>query len=247
MRAILTYHSIDPSGSVISVSERIFRKHVEWLARGPVAVVPLGEIASVAEDKDAVALTFDDGFGSFSDVAAPLLREAGLPATVFVVTDRVGRTNEWGGEPDDAVPTLPLMDWTEIGSLAGDGFEIGSHTRTHARLPALEERRVADELVGSAEEIERRTGRRPRSFAYPFGAVDRSSAEAAAREYERACTARLAPLGVDDVAHRLPRLDAYYFRRSGQLEGWGSPVFRGRLRVRRCLRALRSTCEVRIP
>ena len=38
MRAILTYHSIDESGSPISVDPDAFRRHVRWLASGRVRV-----------------------------------------------------------------------------------------------------------------------------------------------------------------------------------------------------------------
>ena len=80
MRAILTYHSVDETGSVISIDERAFRRHVAWLAAGQVRVVPLDEIASVPDDQDVVAITFDDGLASFGQIAAPLLLEhAGQP------------------------------------------------------------------------------------------------------------------------------------------------------------------------
>ena len=41
MKAILTYHSVDETGSVISIDERSFRRHVAWLASSAVRVVPL--------------------------------------------------------------------------------------------------------------------------------------------------------------------------------------------------------------
>ncbi|MCG8469299.1 MAG: hypothetical protein MJB57_14010 [Gemmatimonadetes bacterium] len=50
---------------------------------------------------------------------------------------------------------------------------------------------------------------------------------------------RLAALDEPDVMHRLPRLDAFYFRRSGQLEAWGTPGFRARMGLRRAARAVR--------
>ena len=40
MRAVLTYHSIDDSGSPISVRRDAFQRHVKWLASGQVAVAP---------------------------------------------------------------------------------------------------------------------------------------------------------------------------------------------------------------
>jgi len=65
MRAILTYHSIDESGSVISVSESVFRGHVTWLARSAVRVVSIDTLMHLPADANAVALTFDDGFVNF--------------------------------------------------------------------------------------------------------------------------------------------------------------------------------------
>ena len=66
MKAILTYHSIDPSGSPISVSPDAFEAHVRWLSTGRVRVVPLEELGQLSADVDAVAITFDDGFENFS-------------------------------------------------------------------------------------------------------------------------------------------------------------------------------------
>ena len=38
MRAILTYHSIDDSGSPISIAPADFRRHLDWLTSGRVPV-----------------------------------------------------------------------------------------------------------------------------------------------------------------------------------------------------------------
>jgi len=40
----------------------------------------------------AVAITFDDGYRDFYDLALPVLKRKGVPAAVFVVTDLVGTT-----------------------------------------------------------------------------------------------------------------------------------------------------------
>jgi hypothetical protein len=86
MKAILTYHSVDETGSVISIDEASFRRHVRWLASGRVRVVPLDSLATSPQDEDAVAITFDDGGYDFYARAYPLLREYGFPATVYLTT-----------------------------------------------------------------------------------------------------------------------------------------------------------------
>lgn len=232
MRAILTYHSLDDSGSPISVRPEAFRAHAGWLASGRVRVVPLDEILSVPADADAVALTFDDGFANFAEVAAPRLEALGLPSTVFVVPEHVGGRNDWGGVPVAGIPDLPLMGWDALGRMAASGVAIGAHTRRHRDLTTLRGASLEDEVAGCVERIVGETGARPSTFAYPYGAVDAAAATVARDVYAVACTTELRPLGPDDDRALLPRLDMFYFREPGQLEAWGTSAFRRRLWLR---------------
>ncbi|MDX1577175.1 MAG: polysaccharide deacetylase family protein [Gemmatimonadota bacterium] len=240
MRAILTYHSIDPSGSAISTDTATFRRQIEWLAGSDVPVVSVDALLAMEDVEEGVALTFDDAFENFGSVAWPLLRDRGLPATVFVVSDHVGGSNDWGGREEPGIPTLPLLGWDDLGRLAEQGVTVGSHTRTHPRLAGLEPDRLQDEVEGSAAAIERELGKRPNGFAYPYGSVDGASAGTVEGAYAWACTTELAAVEAEDSRHRLPRLDAYYFRDAGRLEAWGSARFRVRLAVRRVLRRARA-------
>lgn len=239
MRAILTYHSIDPSGSVISVDPAAFRRHAEWLASSGPPVVPVSRLLELPGESEAIALTFDDAFENFGDVAWPILAEHELPATVFVVSERTGTTNDWRGVPEPEIPSLPLLDWGALGRLAEAGVEIGSHTCRHAALAGAGPGVLADELGRSADRIESEIGVRPRGLAYPYGSHDDDAVDAAGRVYDWACTTELAPVSAEDSPHRLPRLDAFYLRRPGQLEAWGTPWFRARLSVRRAARRAR--------
>jgi peptidoglycan/xylan/chitin deacetylase (PgdA/CDA1 family) len=243
MRAIITYHSLDRSGSVISLSPESFRSHVDWLASGRVRVVTVEELLVLNDTVDAVALTFDDGFSNFATEAAPLLRERGLPATVFVVTGHVGGDNRWRGRTDAGIPVLPLLGWDDLGALRESGFTLGAHTRTHANLLTLGEAEVAEDLGGAADEMHRRLGERPKGFAYPYGAVDAVVAQTSARHYQWACTTEFRSVASRDPMTLLPRLDAWYFREPDRLARWGSPGFRAWLWHRRQLRRARATMQ----
>lgn len=240
MRAILAYHSIDDSGSVISMDEATFRGHADWLADGGPSVVPLAELLARDDDEDVLALTFDDGFRSFGSTAWPILRERGLPASVFVVSGHAGGTNEWGGRREPDIPVLDLLDWDELGALDEEGVEIGSHTRGHPHLAGLDAARLEDEVAGAAEEIGMRLGRRPAGFAYPYGSLDAAAETRVSALHEWACSTELDVLGPGTPRHRLPRLDAYYYRRPGTLEAWGSARFRVRLATRQAGRRARA-------
>ena len=165
MRAILTYHSIDPSNSVISTSEEIFRRQVAWLAGGRVRVVDIPELLRLGDDVDAVAITFDDAFANLDSSALPHLVERGLTATVFIVTDCVGGTNSWEFKANNDVPLLPLLDWPSLARLHEHGFTIASHSRTHGRLTSLAASEVDDELSGSIERVKTELGFEPTLFA----------------------------------------------------------------------------------
>ena len=245
MRAILTYHSIDESGSPISMAEAVFRSQIAWLAKGHVKVVSLETLMRMPPSSNAVALTFDDGFVNFGDIAAPLLADHGLPSTLFVVTDAAGRTNRWNGRPGRGVPELPLLNWGSLQRLADQGVDLGAHTRTHPDLAKAAPAQLQDEISGSAERIHSETGRTPTAFAYPYGSVSDAAVGIVATRFTWGCTTEMRSVGTDEARALLPRLDMYYLREAGQLERWGTIRFRCHLtlrasarRVRRGLRSL---------
>jgi len=239
MRAILTYHSIDRSGSPISISEEAFARHVAWLASGRVQVTTVDRLLRLPDTADAVALAFDDGFRNFSDVAAPLLCGHGLPATIFVVADHVGGTNAWGRKREPGIPELPLLDWPELERLAALGVTVAAHTRSHRPLTVLSETELADEIAGAAHLITRRTGLAPAGFAYPYGAVTDAAAALVGATYAWGCTTELRALREDNDRVRLPRIDMYYFRERGRIESWGTTRFSYYLKLRSQARRFR--------
>jgi peptidoglycan/xylan/chitin deacetylase (PgdA/CDA1 family) len=232
MRAILTWHSIDPSGSPVSVGPDAFREQVAFLASGRVRVVPLAALPDVPPDADAVALTFDDAFANLAEHAFPRLAEHALPATVFVVSDHVGARNDWGGRDAPGIPTLPLLSWAALGRAGEGGVEIGAHTRRHPDLSRLGAAALEDEIAGCVSRIEGELGITPTSFAYPFGRTSEAALTVVRDTYRRAVTTELRALGDDEDRMLLPRLDMYYFRGPGQLSAWGSAAFRRRLWLR---------------
>jgi len=241
MRAILTYHSVDETGSVISISERSFRRHAAWLAEGHVRVVPLADITLVPPDEDAVAITFDDGLASFGSVAAPLLLERGLPVTLFVVTDAVGSSNVWRGRQDPGIPVQPLLDWEQLGALHEAGVHLAAHTCTHPKLTTLAGDALEREIVASKLRLARELGVDAKTFAYPYGAVSPAARDVVARSFQFGCTTRLAALASEEDPAMLPRLDSYYLRSPDSLEAWGSRRFRMRLGLLAGARSVRGS------
>jgi peptidoglycan/xylan/chitin deacetylase (PgdA/CDA1 family) len=238
VRAVLTYHSIDSTGSVISVSPDTLESHVRALAAG-VAVLPLTDLLSAPDDRDAVAITFDDAYTNFAREAWPRLKAHGLPATLFVPTRFAGAANEWPELPGGRMPRLPILDWPSLARLAEDGVDLGSHSRTHPDLRTLDASRLEDEIAGAAHDILRETGRRPAVFSYPYGFWTPAAAEVVRATYEAACTTELRLLHRSDDRYLLPRLDVYYLRGPAEVANFGRWTFREYLRARLAARTVR--------
>jgi peptidoglycan/xylan/chitin deacetylase (PgdA/CDA1 family) len=225
MRAVLTYHSIDDSGSVISVDRHTFRMQMEWLAASGTRVVSLVDLMTLPADANALAITFDDGFQNFADDAWPVLRAHRLPVTVFVVSDCVGGSNRWSLGTSPSVPHLPLMDWSTLTRLGSEGVTYGSHTRSHPNLRSLSGQALTDEVENAAAALRERVGQPIEAFAYPYGGFNRETVREVAKVHSLACTTELRSLTTDNDGLRIPRLDAYYFRGSEILKRYGTGAF----------------------
>ncbi len=213
---IIAYHDIGPGRSPLCVPVELLRAHLDGIARRgatPMTVLALGE--AMRENRlphRPVCLTFDDGFASVVDDAAPILLERGVPATIFAVAGYLGRTNDWPSQPD-WVERRPLATATQLAELAGAGFEIGAHGVDHEPLALVTPHVAHRELVDGKAMLEDAVGVPVESYAYPYGSLPASGARAVVeRTYASACTTkpRLVRAGDDLIA--LPRVDAHYLR-----------------------------------
>jgi len=236
--SILTYHSLDRSGSVISIAPEAFQAQMVWLEESGAPVVPL---EAVQATPGAVAITFDDGFRNFYEHAFPVLQRYRFPATVFVVSDFCGRRNDWPTQPrNSGIPLLDLMGWDELQEISRAGIVIGSHTATHPFLSRLSAGEISREISTSKAKIEDRLGKPAAAFAYPYGDFTPPVRAAVASQFGLACGTRLAFLSGGDDPLALPRLDMYYLQNPFWFRGLGS--FRGKAYVgaRGLVRGLRN-------
>lgn len=245
MRAIVMLHGVDDSESVVSVRAPQLATLLDAIERSGHAIVPLSRWLAAPGPRQ-VALTFDDGFASVGEAAAPLLAERGAPATLFLTTGFVGGDSRWPSLPPGAA-VFPMLDWDGVERLHAAGWEIEAHTATHPDLRSCTDAQLADELDASADEIGRRLGRRPRGFAYPYGYFDERVVAAARERFDWAVTARMSPArGPIGDPHRVPRLDAYYFRGAPVARAFGTARFAAYLAARAWLRrARRHPAELR--
>jgi glycosyltransferase involved in cell wall biosynthesis/peptidoglycan/xylan/chitin deacetylase (PgdA/CDA1 family) len=134
-----------------------------------------------------IVITVDDGYTDFAQIAWPAMRDRGFTGTVFVVTERAGHKNSW--DSDGALAGRTLMSWEQLEYLAGEGIEIGGHSRTHAMLTESTDEQLVRETRGARKDIETSLGRTAETFAFPYGEYDSRVLEAAsAGGYSGACT-----------------------------------------------------------
>lgn len=198
MAVILMYHMVRNSHGApdarFCCSPRRFKAQMGYLKRAGYKVISLSEIVDAIKNKEpisrkTVALTFDDGFRDNYKNALPILKKHSFPATLFTVSGLVNSTNIWMERR--GFPKRDLVSWKEIREMAENGFEIGSHTVTHAALDELGAKEITRELVESKAEIERQLQKTIKFFAYPYGRLNEYAREAVCLAgYEGACSTR---------------------------------------------------------
>lgn len=110
---VVAYHRVarlddDPFG--LAVSPKRFAGQMEAISRlaGPVPLRAISgaEAGGAGNGRPRVAVTFDDGYVDVLETAVPVLERFGVPATVFLVSRRLGATYWW----DRLAPLLARLD-----------------------------------------------------------------------------------------------------------------------------------------
>jgi peptidoglycan/xylan/chitin deacetylase (PgdA/CDA1 family) len=174
---VLVYHQIGAKGSDrLVIAHASFEQQMQHLKAARYRVIRLEDLVEFTAlgrqlPRRAVVLTFDDGYQSFLRYAYPILKRLEFPATLFIYTDYVG-----------ASPNA--LDWDALKRLAGEGFSIGAHSKTHSDLKRRPgesgeswSRRLEAELAQPLGLFRARLGRVPQVLAYPYGSYDGELAE----------------------------------------------------------------------
>ena len=113
-------------------------------------------------------ITFDDGYRDNFSAGLPILHELGVAATVFIISDDVGKKNLIWSEAGEKHPA-DLASWDELGLLQQAGWEIASHSHRHVHFSRYSAVQQEDLLAQCSELIQHYLGVRPQTFAYPYG------------------------------------------------------------------------------
>jgi len=175
---IVMYHSICENPDAYAVSPTAFSRQMDFLVRN-YRVIRLknarSQLSGISKDERCVAVTFDDAFSDFATAAYPILRRSQTPASVFVPTGLVGRTNAWDAS-NHIIRQRPIMSANDIQQLHADGIvDFGSHTVDHLSMADIPAREMERQAFESKRYLEMLLRTPITIFAYPYGQLDNFS------------------------------------------------------------------------
>lgn len=161
---ILMYHSISPNNSSHSkliVNPFQFERQMNFLKKKNYRVISTEELPwNLFKKNKTVILTFDDGYEDNYTYAFPILKKYKFPATIFIVTD-------WIGKPG-------YLKWHQIKEMEKQGIRFGNHTKSHAHLLSLSEKDAKKEIEEPQHILKSKLKHPSSIFCYPFGAYSSS-------------------------------------------------------------------------
>lgn len=174
---VLAYHLVGAgTSSAVDLSKATLISHLDWL-RNHAHVVSFADVDPNGPPNQVV-ITFDDAYQNFHDVAWPLLKERGLPATLYVPIDYID-----GGDCPIRDTALPPCTWDQLRSMVNEGLSIGSHTRSHPDLRTVHGEALRTEIAHSRRDLEERLGCDVPTFCYPRGLTTETSVAAVTAAY----------------------------------------------------------------
>ncbi len=187
--SILMYHKINPHNSTGGLGLRVlpaqFAWQVKYLREQGFNTISFTDLAEHWENNlplppRPVIITFDDGYEDNYYYAYPILKDNGFKATVFLVSNLIGKTNAWDTRFNNQ-PANKLLTWDQVREMEKNGIEFGAHTATHPILTSIPEDQLVAEVALCKQALEQELGHPIYSFAYPYGKYNTQIKEAVAQ------------------------------------------------------------------
>ena len=191
--AIFAWHKIGPPSAQAwetwyYVPSATFRKQLRQLLDGGWTIIDDATLLRALQSPDtlpdrAAMITFDDGYRSILEHAAPILSQMKLPAVAFVPTALIGKGNDWDANTRE--PVEPICTLAELRELESAGISVQSHAATHRTFSDLSADEIDREVRESKALLEAGLAKRVELLAYPFddAGKDPSATDASLRRH----------------------------------------------------------------
>jgi peptidoglycan/xylan/chitin deacetylase (PgdA/CDA1 family) len=180
---ILFHHLVADRPHGLGISTEGFIRQIEFLRTFYGIVSMKDALASLVSGNvtaPTVVLTIDDGYRDNFLTLRAIREVLDVPMTLFVSTGIVSAGSRFPHDVRHGNEGFEPLTWDQVVRLRKDGFEIGSHTRTHFDCGSRDVARLRDEIVGSKQDLEEYLGERIEMFSFPFGLRQNMSPEAVA-------------------------------------------------------------------
>ncbi len=163
---VLSYHSVCEDKWRFSIDAKEIKKQINYLAER-FTIIDLETLEKIITKKKkvltpSIVITFDDGYKDIMKLRK-FFKSKNIKPAIFLLADTThANWNELGSKRQ-------FLNKSEIHSLYRDGYEIGSHSKTHANLSTLYGKKLESEVIGSRKSLEKSFGIPIRYFAYPRG------------------------------------------------------------------------------
>ena len=198
---VLMYHAIadPPLGAAypeLFVAPGELREQLGWLAEEGYTGVTLEQLyrawhGDASMPERPVVVSFDDGLQSQYSEALPALKDMGWPAVLNLKLNSLAQ-----GELDDAM----------VRRMIEAGWEIDSHTVTHADVSKLDVAGLEREVTGSRRRLQQRFGVPADFFCYPAGSYDRQAVAAVRQAGYLGATTTKEGLASSEELYRMRRV-----------------------------------------
>lgn len=183
---VLCYHSVNETwdNDIQPMKPKLFEQHLDFLKNSYHPISLRVWMDSILHDKpaprNAVLITFDDGYADNYEVIFPLILARKIPVCIFVVTEFIqGNIKLVENEEFNAVTVEHMIKMRDSGLVS-----FGAHTCTHRVLSTLDNDEIYLEVTNSINTLNRWLGSATKVFAYPFGQyrhIGRCGIESASR------------------------------------------------------------------
>lgn len=167
---IIAYHNFSrTSNARMTVSAVAFDAQMKYLKDHGFHVISLETFFAFLNNtnripRKSIVITIDDGWRGTYEVAYPILKKYGYPATLFLYTDLITGSRK-------------TLSWAQTREMQANGIDIQNHTKSHRNLAAAKAGEsfaeyfaaLEDELTLSAQKIKKKLGVEVRYLAYPYG------------------------------------------------------------------------------
>lgn len=182
------YHNISPKKKIGDVHIKDFENQIKLLKKLNYQPIVLKNLHKNYNFKKIV-ITFDDAYENIFKYAFPILKHYKFPATIFVVTNSVGKFNIWDIEKINFTKEK-IINKDQINILIENKFEIGSHSEKHIDLTTLSYLKKKKIILEPIKYFKKNFKYKISSFSYPFGKYDNECLKIIEKNYKYAVTTK---------------------------------------------------------